>query len=262
MRIRLVGNHRPHILLPSARAPCTVAEISGVTARALHYYDEIGLLCPARGKGNYRIYSSADLLRLQQILVYRELGLPLQRIKALMDDPGFSTEHALIEQRAQLEDKAKDTARMLAAVDQALARLRGDPRVELASLFDGFDPQRYEQEVAERWAETEAYTQSERRATSYSEEDWVRIKSESENILRRVAEAVRRGSRASSDEGIALAEAYRLHIDRYFYPCTPRMYREVASLYTSDARFQRDLDRFGDGVAAFLAEAAEAHAEA
>jgi len=238
-----------------------VAKLSGVTPRALHYYDEIGLLSPARGKGDYRIYSTADLLRLQQVLVYRELGLPLQRIKALMDEPGFSTERALLEQRAQLEEKAEATARMLAAVDQALAQLRGDPRVELASLFDGFDPERYEREVAERWAGTEAYAQSNRRTQSYSEEDWVRIKGGSDAILERVAEALERGACPSSAEGCALAQAYRQHIDRYFYPCSASMFREVATLYTSDERFRRNLDRFGDGVAAFLGKAASAHAE-
>lgn len=238
-----------------------VAKLSGVTPRALHYYDEIGLLSPARGKADYRIYSAADLLRLQQILVYRELGLPLQRIKALMDEPGFSTERALLEQRAQLEEKAESTARMLAAVDQALARLRGDARVELASLFDGFDPQRYEREAAERWGETEAYAESHRRTRDYSEEDWLRIKSEADAILERVAKAVEHGESPSSAEGRALADAYRQHIDRYFYPCSASMFHEVASLYTSDQRFKQNLDRFGDGVAAFLGEAASAHSE-
>ncbi len=237
-----------------------VAKLSGVTPRALHYYDEIGLLSPARGKADYRIYSAADLLRLQQILVYRELGLPLQRIKALMDEPGFSTERALLEQRAQLEEKAESTARMLAAVDQALARLRGDARVELASLFDGFDPQRYEREAAERWGETEAYAESHRRTRDYSEEDWARIKKESDRILERVAHAVEHSTPSTSADACELAEAYRLHVDRYFYPCSRAMYREVAALYTTDARFQQNLDRFGEGVAAFLSEAATANA--
>lgn len=237
-----------------------VAKLSGVTPRALHYYDEIGLLSPSRGKGDYRMYSSEDLLRLQQILVYRELGLPLQRIKALMDEPGFSAETALVQQRAQLEEKAEAAVRMLAAVDQALARLRGDARVELASLFDGFDPQRYEQEVADRWGETDAYAQSHRRTQSYSEGDWVRIKEESDTILKRVAEAVERDMPSDSASSCELAEAYRLHVDRYFYPCSRAMYREVAALYTADARFRNNLDRFGEGVAAFLTAAATANA--
>lgn len=236
-----------------------VAKLSGVTVRTLHHYDEVGLLCPVRGKGDYRHYSEADVLRLQQILVYRELGLPLQRIKAVMDEPGFDAQAALVEQRAALQARAEDTARMLAATDKALARLRGDSPVELASIFDGFDPQRYEREVADRWGQTEAYAQSDRRTQSYSEEDWVRIKAESDAVLRRVAEAIEHGASASSAQGRALAEAYREHIDRYFYPCSVSMFREVASLYTSDDRFKQNLDRFGDGVAAFLRDAADAN---
>ena len=236
-----------------------VAKLSGVTARTLHHYDEIGLLSPARGKSDYRIYSPADVLRLQQILVYRELGLPLQRIKAVMDEPGFSPEAALIEQRVQLAERAEATARMLAAVDEALARLRGDTRPELASLFDGFDPERYAEETTQRWADTDAYAESDRRTKSYSEEDWVRIKTEADAILRQVAHAVEVGTPPDSSDGCDLAEAYRLHVDRYFYPCSRAMYREVATLYTSDPRFQRSLDRLGDGVAAFLSEAAAAN---
>ncbi len=233
-----------------------VAKLSGVTVRTLHHYDEIGLLCPTRGKGGYRHYSPQDVLRLQQILVYRALGLPLQRIKALMDDPSFNAEAALVEQRAQLQARAEETVRMLGAVDRALARLRGDPTPTLAELFDGFDPAAYAQEAEDRWGHTDAYAESQRRTSAYSEEDWIRIKAEADAVLRRVAEAVRAGTSPGSSEGAALADAYRLHIDRYYYPCSPAMYREIAAMYTQDPRFQANLDRHGDGVAAFLTAAA------
>lgn len=238
-----------------------VAELSGVTVRALHHYDEIGLLSPARGKGGYRYYGDADVLRLQQILVYRALGLPLQRIKSLMDDPDFDTRKALEEQRAQLEARAAETSRMLKSVDRALARLRGDPTSELAELFDGFDPAAYEAEAERRWGDTAAFAESKRRTSEYSKEDWVRIKGEADAILGRVAQAIDRGSTPQSEAGKALAEAYRLHVDRYYYPCSRTMYRDVASLYATDARFQENLDRFGEGVARFLSEAAVANAE-
>lgn len=238
-----------------------VAELSGVTVRTLHHYDEIGLLNPARGKGGYRHYSNADVLRLQQILIYRALGLPLQRIKSLMDDPGFDTETALKEQRASLEARAAETAQMLASVDRALAKLRGDPTPTLAALFEGFDPAAYEEEAQRRWGDTDAYRESKRRTSEYSEEDWVRIKAESDAVLANVAQAVEGGVSPSSDAGTALAETYRLHLDRYYYPCSRAMYREVASMYAADRRFQENLDRFGTGVAAFLSEAANANAK-
>jgi len=238
-----------------------VAELSGVTVRTLHHYDEIGLLRPKRGKADYRQYTDADVLRLQQILVYRALGLPLQRIKALMDDPGFDAAAALADQRAQLEAQAANTARILRSIDQALARLCGDPTPDLASIFDGFDPAAYETEVEERWGHTEAFAQSKRRTQAYSAQQWEEIKSESDAILHRVAEAVAAGFSPDSESGKDLAEAYRRHVDRYYYSCSPAMYREVASMYTSDERFERTLDAFGEGVAGFLTAAAKANAE-
>lgn len=237
-----------------------VAELSGVTVRALHHYDEIGLLSPSRGKGGYRHYSEADVLRLQQILVYRALGLPLQRIKSLMDDPEFDAAAALQEQRAQLEARAAETTRMLESIDRALAKLSGDPTPDLAELFDGFDPAAYEDEAEQRWGDTAAYAESKRRTSEYTKEDWVRIKAESDALLERVAGAIEAGTSATSEAGRALAEAYRLHVDRYYYPCSRAMYQEVASLYTSDPRFQSNLDRFGEGVADFLSRAAVANA--
>ncbi len=238
-----------------------VAELSGVTVRTLHHYDEIGLLCPTRGRGGYRQYTDADVLRLQQILVYRALGLPLQRIKAVMDDPSFDAAAALADQREQLEARAAETARMLRAVDLALSRLRGDPTPKLSEIFDGFDPAAYEAEVEDRWGHTDAFAESKRRTQPYSTQQWAEIKSESDAILRRVAQAVTDATPPGSEEGKDLAEAYRQHADRYYYPCSRAMYREVASMYTADVRFQNNLDGFGEGVAAFLAAAAEANAK-
>lgn len=237
-----------------------VADLSGVTVRALHHYDEIGLLRPKRGNGGYRQYSEADVLRLQQILVYRALGLPLQRIKSLMDDPGFDAEAALEEQRAQLEARAAETSRMLESVDRALAKLRRGAALDLADLFDGFDPAAYEEEAEQRWGDTAAYAESKRRTSEYTKEDWGRIKAESDAILERVAAAIEARTAPASDAGKALAEAYRLHVDRYYYPCSRAMYQEVASLYTADPRFQKNLDKFGQGVADFLSRAAVANA--
>ena len=238
-----------------------VAALSGVTVRALHHYDEIGLLTPTRGESGYRHYSDADVVRLQQILVYRALGLPLQQIKSLMDDPEFDAAAALEEQRAQLEARAAETAQMLESVDRALARLRGDPTPELADLFEGFDPAAYEEEAERRWGDTSAYAESRQRTSQYSKDDWVRIKADSDAILERVATAVEAGTSARAESGRGLAEAYRLHIDRYYYPCSRAMYREVASMYTSDARFRENLERYGAGVAECLALAAVAKAE-
>ena len=108
-----------------------VAEIAGISVRTLHHYDEIGLLVPsARSDSGYRLYSDDDLLRLQQIMVDRELGLPLEEIRGLLDDPGFDRRQALVAQRAELTKRARQTDAMLRAVDAALARLDAADGVE------------------------------------------------------------------------------------------------------------------------------------
>jgi MerR family transcriptional regulator, thiopeptide resistance regulator len=94
------------------------ARIAGVSVRALHHYDEIGLLVPKRrSAAGYRLYDRDDLLRLQQILIGRELGLTLREIGRSLDDPGFDLRQALRSQRQQLQGRAERTAAMLRALD-------------------------------------------------------------------------------------------------------------------------------------------------
>src|SRR5690606_23922627 len=104
-----------------------VARLAGVSVRTLHHYDEIGLLVPSRrSDAGYRLYDEADLLRLQQILIGRELGLPLEQIRRSLDDPGFDLRDALKAQRAGLLSHVHETTRMLSAIDAALAHLDGE----------------------------------------------------------------------------------------------------------------------------------------
>src|SRR6185369_5408776 len=101
-----------------------VAALSGVTVRALHHYDELGLLTPkARTDAGYRLYNDHDLLRLQQILIGRELGLSLEAIRRSLDDPSFDRRAALVAQRAELAARAERAESMVRAIDAALAAL-------------------------------------------------------------------------------------------------------------------------------------------
>jgi DNA-binding transcriptional MerR regulator len=117
--------------------------MSGVT-RTLHHYEAIGLLVPSgRSRAGYRLYVDADLLRLQQILIRRELGFPLEDIREALDDVSYDHREALLSQRRDLEAQARATARKLQAIDAALAALNtdeGTDTVSMQSIFDGFDP--------------------------------------------------------------------------------------------------------------------------
>lgn len=121
-----------------------VARLAGVSVRTLHHYDAIGLLVPGiRTDAGYRLYTDSDLLRLQQILIGRELGLSLEEIRRSLDDPRFDRRVALLDQRDRLRDRARQAEAMIRAIDVALAALdgsckKGETRME--NLFEGFDP--------------------------------------------------------------------------------------------------------------------------
>lgn len=127
-----------------------VARISGVSVRTLHHYDEIGLLKPASiGRNRYRYYGEEELLRLQQILLHRELGLALTEIGVLLDDPGFDRLAALRLQRDRLAQEAKRYAQLVRTIDRTIASLNGDGTMRNADLYKGIS--------AEKQAEYEAW---------------------------------------------------------------------------------------------------------
>ena len=163
-----------------------VAELSGLSIRALHHYDAIGLLTPSmRSAAGYRLYDDDDLLRLQQIVIGRELGLSLEDIRRSLDDPRFDRKRALLEQRAELERRAQHTAAMLRSIDAALVALdeteaaeEEGTKVDMKKIFDGFDPDKYADEAKQRWGHTNAYKVSMKRTKSYTEADWLKLKDE------------------------------------------------------------------------------------
>jgi DNA-binding transcriptional MerR regulator len=246
-----------------------VARLAGVSVRALHHYDEIGLLVPSgRARSGYRLYNDDDLLRLQQILIGRELGMPLEAIRRSLDDPTFDRLAALERQRKALAARADQTAAMLRAVDAALAALTGKGgktmeemnKEEITALFDGFDPSRYEDEVKERWGKTDAYKESARRTRKYTKAEWEQYKAESHAIMSDAASLFRSGAAADGDEAMAVAERHRRSIDRWFYPCAPEMHAGLADMYEADPRFAESIDAYAEGLTPWWSAAIRANA--
>jgi DNA-binding transcriptional MerR regulator len=241
-----------------------VAELAGVTVRTLHHYDAIGLLSPsARTGAGYRLYGDEDLLRLQQILIGRELGLSLEAIRRSLDDPQFDSRAALRAQRAELAARAERARRMLDSIDAALAALDEGTtmtNVDIKKIFDGFDPEPYADEAQRRWGLTEAHRVSARRTKSYGEADWRTIKVEQTAILADAAAALADGAPADEARAMDIAERHRLSIERWFYPCSRRMHRGLADLWQSDRRFADNIDAHGVGLTDYLAAAVRANA--
>ncbi len=236
------------------------AELTGVSVRTLHYYDEIGLLAPDRSGAGYRVYTDADLIRLQQILIGRSLGLALEDIRRSLDDPKFDAADALRRQRALLAERVSETHRMIASIDATLTHLQKDQLMPSKDMFDGFEPEKYEAEVKQRWGETDAYKESARRTRKYSEKDWAAIKAESNAIFADAGAAMKAGKKSDSAEGTALAERHRQHVDRWFYPLSHEMHTNLADMWEADDRFRANIDKNGEGLTAWLATAVRAAA--
>jgi DNA-binding transcriptional MerR regulator len=241
-----------------------VAAQSNVSVRTLHHYDAIGLLSPAaRTAAGYRLYSEQETLRLQQIMLGRELGMSLEQIRSMLDDADTDRRTLLLEQRELLVRRMRGTERMVKAVDAALDLIDGrssDTETTMEKIFDGFDHSKYEAEAKERWGHTGSYADASRRTKSYSDDDWRNIKSENAAIMDALAELMHAGTAADSQEAMDLAEAHRTHIDRWYYRCAPMMHVGLADMYLADSRFQKNIDRHGEGLHAYLAEAIKANA--
>lgn len=236
-----------------------LAEASGVSIRTLHYYEAIGLLLPRqRTASGYRLYGETEVLRLQQILIRRELGISLNEIAQALDDPAFDLRRALLEQRAQLATRARDAERMIEAIDRALQE-QSTMQETVSKLFDGFNPDEYEEEVRERWGD-QAWETAQQRVSQYSEQDWQACKEETATIYRDAFALLSAGQSPESEAAMAVAEKHRASLDRWFYPCSYQKHVGLADLYESDARFAASIDQAGAGLTPFLVAAIRANA--
>ena len=243
-----------------------VARLAGVTVRTLHHYDEIGLLRPgARSAAGYRLYDGDDLLRLQRVLAYRELGFGLDEIGRVLDEAGPDDEVALLRrQRDALAGRIARLQQVLAAVTPTMeARTMGIELTpaEILEVFGDDDPTRYADEAAQRWGGTDPYRQSHERSRRYTKADWQQVKAEQEASTARYAEVFAAGAAPTSVEAMDAAEAHRQLITRWFYDCPPQLHRGLGDLYVDDPRFTAHYDAHGDGLARWVRDAVHANAD-
>jgi DNA-binding transcriptional MerR regulator len=218
-----------------------VARLAGVTVRTLHHYDRIGLVRPgARTSAGYRTYDAHDLDRLQQVLLYRELGFPLDEVATLLDDPEADPAEHLRRQHGLLRERLERTRAMVAAVEKEMeARQMGISLTpeERFEVFGDWLPEEYAEEAEQRWGDSEAWTRSQRRTATYSKDDWVRIKAEGSEVEQRMVAAMTEGVPADSERAMDLAEEFRQQISRYYYDCTPEIHAGLGRMYVEDERF-------------------------
>ncbi|MEU8249720.1 MerR family transcriptional regulator [Nonomuraea sp. NPDC048916] len=241
-----------------------VARLAGVTVRTLHHYDEIGLLSPGeRTRAGYRRYTEADLVRLQQVLLYRELGFPLEEIAVILDEPRADEMTHLRRQHELLTRRAERLREVIAAVERALeARLMSVALTpeERFEVFGDFRPEDHEAEVERRWGGDGRYTESRRRVAAYTRADWLEIKAEAGAISEELAAAFEAGLAPDGERVMDVAERHRGHISRWFYDCSHEVHRGLGELYVSDPRFTAVFDALAAGLAAYFRLAVDANA--
>lgn len=232
-----------------------LAELAGVTVRTLHHYDEIGLLRPSRAASNgYRQYDEAALLRLQQILLYREIGLELLQIKEALDDPAFNMVEALRSHRAVLAQRIGRLHTLIETVDSTIEHLEGrDPMSNKQRLFQGIS-----QEQEAEWArearltyDPEVMRESGRLWGSYSEAQKQAIFEEGNQNAEALVAAMQKGLPPSDPAVQQLIARWHQHL-HYFYTPTLDILRGLGELYINDSRFTATFEQAAAGFAAYM----------
>lgn len=238
-----------------------VSKMSGISTRTLRYYDEIGLLKPARvASSGYRIYGQAELDKLQQILFYRELDFPLAAIKALLSAPAFDREQAFVNHLASLRKKRERLDALIENVTKSIAAMRGEKPMSDQEKFSGFkqsmideNERQYGAEIREKYgnAVVDSTNAGIMRMTYPCYAAGEQLRQETENALKA---ALKNGNPAS-----ALAQkACDLHRRwlTIFYPDYNKMYhKSLGALYVADERFKVYYDKIAPGCAEFLRDA-------
>ena len=249
---------------PSEMTVGEVAARYGVTVRTLHHYDDIGLLTPTeRTHAGYRLYTTADLLRLGAIVTYRRLGVALPEIRALLDGDG-DVVSTLTRQKEAVLRQAQELHQLAATIDRVLeAEMNNQPATDadLKEIFgDGFSDD-YQQEAEQRWGETDAWKQSADRTKTYTKTDWEQIKAEQDAVNADLVAALTSGAPATSERAMDAAERHRRSIHDRFYDCGPAFHRGLADMYVSDPRFTKTYEDLAPGLAAYVRDAIHANAD-
>jgi DNA-binding transcriptional MerR regulator len=238
-----------------------LGNLAGVSTRTLRYYDEIGLLKPARtSSSGYRIYSQREVDLLQQILFYRELGLSLEDIRSIVTDPDFDGARALREHRNQLLDKRKQLDALIANVEKTMASQEGRIQMSDREKFEGFkrqmieeNEQKYGREIREKYGEDKV-EQSNRKLMNMTEEEYEKVTQLSNELNATLAEAFKTGDPAGELAQKA-ADLHRQWLTFHWSEYSKEAHAGLAQMYVDDERFKAYYDKDQPGTAEFLRDA-------
>mgnify|MGYP000530430913 CR=1 FL=1 len=238
-----------------------LAKLAGISSRTLRYYDEIGILKPARiSSSGYRIYGKAEVDLLQQILFYRELGVSLDEIKKIISSPSFNASNALKEHRKQLLAKREQLDLLIANVDKTIAAMEGRINMSDKEKFEGFkqkliddNEKKYGKEIREKYG-NEVIDKSNKKVKEMTCEQYAEAERLSEEILSTLKEAMKTGDPAGELAQKA-ADLHRQWLCLYWDSYSKEAHAGLAQMYVCDERFTAYYDKVQPGAAAFLRDA-------
>ncbi|MET8598600.1 MerR family transcriptional regulator [Streptomyces althioticus] len=245
-----------------------VAAFAGVTVRTLHHYDKAGLLSPSdRSRAGYRLYGEADLVRLQQILFYRELGFPLDEIASLLEDPQANALERLQDRLRRLNEEIARLRRLAEVAERAIEVQRTGVPLTPEERFEVFGDVAfdlsYATEAELKWAHSDGQRKAMARADAHTKEDWRRLMGEAAAWRAELLAAFDEGEPSCGGRAMDLAEEHRLHIARWFTSCPPDMHRRIADDFVADPRAFALVvppSQQRPGLAAYLCKAVHANA--
>ena len=231
------------------------AEYTGVSVRTLHYYDEIALLEPAYVDDvtGYRYYDENSILRMQEILFYRELDFSLKSIGEILSSPHYDKSKALKEQKHLLMLKKERLERLILAIDGAV---KGE---NVMKAFDNREFEKYQAEAKEKWGNTDAYKEYEEKSKDYSNDKKNDLASTLDHIMEEFAVCMKSGAEPSSDEAQVLVKTLQNHISENYYHCTKDILAGLGQMYVLDERFKNNIDKHAEGTAEFICNAIEVY---
>lgn len=236
-----------------------IARLAGTTSRTLRHYGQIGLLAPSRVAANgYRYYDQDALVRLQQILVLRGLGLGLPAIGEALDGQRDTT--AVLRRHLRLLEAERGRLdRRIASVRTTLRKLEGGEQLMPEEVLDGFDHTRYEEEVVERWGR-DAYDRADRWWRSLTAEQKAEHQQRHLDIARDYGLAHAAGKPVDGPDVTAIVAR---HVDwlSAFRPATREYVIGLGEMYVADPRFGANYDRHGTGTVEYVRDAMRSYAE-
>ncbi|MGX1131501.1 DNA-binding transcriptional MerR regulator [Streptomyces glaucescens] len=237
----------------------------GVTVRALHHWDEIGLARPSlRTASGYRLYTAGDLERLQRIVVYREVGLGLDTIQAVLDDSTADVPAALRAQRAQVAERIDRLQQLSAGLDRMIDAHEHGLLLTAEQQAEIFGPQwnpDWPAEARQRYGDTPQWRQYAERSASRSPEEWQAITEAVADVDRALADAMDAGVAPGSPEANRLVERHREVFSSYF-PLTRQMQVCLGRRYEADPGFAAHYDGIRTGLATWFRRIVDASARA